>query len=399
MTSSSVSGVEPPEASGAFYVPFGTLTIELGDRAGQLVFDPVAAGAATVTQPLLNQQPCNQVTLGSVTSGVGDLLSLVPLVGGTTGPGDSVQQPGEFFGIQTAGQNCGRQAEVIAANELLEIALGTFDGFNSTVRVRSLTAAVDKKFNNDGNLTVGFDGGTQDLTKSVATGGGIVSISGTDIPGGVFESVTLGSTSNRDNRGLSIGDATLQLVTPSSDYEVAVFCGEKVTESATTANATKATYLRGQNDDKNGPNACEDVGVVVEVQGDKVYWDNSLIGVDGNPQRVQGTITIEWAPVFTEGLTPTQINDKLEREIDYDGPGTAAGTTESLWCESFTNESDFTLPKYSGPGANTNGTTETTDDTAPWCLVSDTRVLRTIDGKPAIVQTEVLAGKGDPWRF
>jgi hypothetical protein len=129
-----------------------------------------------------------------------------------------------------------------------------------------------------------------------------------------------------------------------------------------------------------------------------VFWDNSFVGVDGvTPQAVQGTVRIEWAPVFIGGLTQAEIEAILDREIDYDAGGPAPAT-DTLWCDSFTNESDFDLPFYDGPGANA-------DDTAPWCLVSDERVLtnrtnpETGLSEPAIVQVEKLAGKGDPWRF
>ncbi len=84
LTSTSASGEDFPfpEATDPIYVPFGTLTIELGDRTGQLQFDPAGDGS-NVTQPLLNEQPCNQVTLGANSDGSGnDLLALTPLIGG-----------------------------------------------------------------------------------------------------------------------------------------------------------------------------------------------------------------------------------------------------------------------------------------------------------------------------
>jgi hypothetical protein len=398
LTSTSASGEDFPfpEATDPVYVPFGTLTIELGDRTGQLQFDP-AGGGSNVTQPLLNAQPCNQVTLGDISAGTGDLLALVPLVNGVTGPGDSVQQPGEFLGIQTAGENCGRQAEVIGPAELLEISLGSY--FDSTVFVRSFSAAVDKKFNNDGSLTVGFDGGDQDLQKPVATGGSLVSIADTDIPGGMFTSATFGSTSNRDNRGLSIGDATLELVTLSDDFEVAVDCGEKVTEDGPPITAV---FVRGANDPaaqaaKKNPGPCSDVGVIVQNEIDddfepRLFWDNGAISVvDGTDQAVAAKITIFWQPADVSAAgVPTLI--------DYDAAGTTFGYEDSQYCLSFEEQTvpaddpaDDPIPLYIVDFPPTLG--DDPDD-VPWCTVSRTDQI-TPDGKVLI--TEVKVGQGDPW--
>ncbi len=389
LTSTSASGNEFPfpEATDPIYVPFGTLTIELGDRTGQLVFDPVGTGP-NVTQPLLNEQPCNQVTLGDISAGTGDLLAVVPLVNGVTGPGDSVQQPGEFLGVQTAGENCGRQAEVIGPDELLEISLGSY--FDSTVFVRSFSTAVDKKFNNDGSLTVGFDGGSQTLQKPVATGGSLVSIADSDIPGGMFTSATFGSTSNKDNRGLSIGDATLELVTL-SDFEVAVDCGEKVTEEG----AITAVYVRGANDPDaqaaKGGAPCSEVGVIVENEidddgGPRLFWDNGTTSVvDGTDQAVAAKITIFWqpAPVSAAGA-PTQI--------DYDAEGPDFDWEDSQYCLSFEETTDLAGdPLYTVDFPPTVG--DDPDD-VPWCTVSRTDQI-TPDGKVLI--TEVKVGQGDPW--
>lgn len=392
LTSSGASGQSPPIATDPVYVPFGTLTIELGDRSGQLVFDPAAPGD-DVTQPLLNEQPCNQITLGDISAGTGDLLSLVPLVNGVTGPGDSVQQPGEFLGVQTAGENCGRQAEVIGPDELLEIGLGSH--FNSDVFVRSFGAAVDKKFNNDGDLTVGFDSGPQGLTKDVATGGSLVSITGDEIPGGVFTSATFASTSNKDNRGLSIGDATLELVTLSDEFDVAVFCGEQVPKLGDAGDiAQSATYLRLDNKN-NDP--CEDVGVRVEIQDadattgfeERVFWNNSFTGiVTGSTQRVQAFFTIVWRP--------TADSADLDRTIDYDGDESNGVSGSMLWCDGRDPITGLPiLPPFTGQGAiDVDPSTVGIDLRAPWCLVEDDRNL---DADGLIAQTQTLFGSGDPW--
>jgi hypothetical protein len=390
LTSSGASGQTPPEATDPVYVPYGTLTIELGDRSGQLVFDPAAPGD-DVTQPLLNQQPCNQVTLGDISAGTGDLLSLVPLIGGVdrTGFGDSVQQPGEFLGVQTAGENCGRQAEVIGLDELLEIGLGSY--FGSDVFVRSFSAAVDKKFNNDGKLTVGFDGGGQVLEEPVQTGGSIVSIAGTDIPGGVFTSATFGSTSNRDNRGLSIGDATLELVKLSGDFDVAVDCGQQVAVTGSGLIAETATFVRAENNVNPSylDNDCDEVGVRVQILSDKVFWDNGTTDVNDptSPQDVVGEVTIDFTPI------PVADAAELEREIDFDAGGGTFDFRPLLWCTKYSKSTtvetdgtftiviDVTQPEYP------DGTVAT------WCKVQD---LRNLNGEN-IGQRVVVAGGGDPW--
>jgi hypothetical protein len=45
---------------------------------------------------------------------------------------------------------------------------------------------------------------------------------------------------------------------------------------------------------------------------DFVFWDNDTVDADGKVQRVNATITIEWAPILLASVdAPTQI--------DYDG--------------------------------------------------------------------------------
>jgi hypothetical protein len=168
-----------------------------------------------------------------------------------------------------------------------------------------------------------------------------------------------------------------------------VDCGDDVVDDGETGEiAERATFLRGENGAKT--EVCEDVGVVVEIVGnDWVYWDNSSVGVNGNLQAVQGTVTIDWAPIPV-------ANADLPTEIDYDGPGTEAGFVDRLWCTTFSVQDDVVdgkrivvfdaeLPAYTGPGS-VNGK-------APWCLVSSSQSL---DGDGNVNRTEIFFGAGDP---
>jgi len=184
-------------------------------------------------------------------------------------------------------------------------------------------------------------------------------------------------------------------VTP---WTALVDCGDTVADDGGLGDiAKRAVFLRGENLEKTA--GCEDVGVVVEIVGnDWVYWDNSSVGVNGNSQAVQGRVTIDWSPI------PVAKAD-LPTEIDYDGPGIEGGFVDRLWCESFSIVQDEVvdgkrivrfdaeLPLYSGPGANTNGTPDTADDTAPWCLASSSQSL---DGGGNVNRTEIFFGAGDP---
>lgn len=416
---SSTSGVGaqdgPVEATGPILIPFGTLTIELADGANQYSLVDGVGEDIEPDEEIVTDQPCATVQPGS-----GDLLVLSPTPGSATA--DTVQIRNDALGVNTGGTSCGSSgAAALSGDEQLKIELGPyFDGLDEDVYIVSADLVVTQV--KKGNLLYGLDGGDQ-ISPAI-----VISESPTTVPvepeissvDDLFTSITVASDSRKGNEGLSVADGTsFDLVTLDPDFEVAVDCGEKVTEIGEEGDvADSAVYLRGENETKDEGD-CEDVGVIVnvlpgedfddgsdpDVLGGRVYWDNSFDSVLGNPQAVQGTVTIEWAPVFIEGMTQSQIDDALDRDIDYDGPGTAAGFTDTLWCLSFTDESNFTLPQYAGAGANADGT-------APWCLVSDTRVLTNVDvevsdgaggtttvSKPAIVQTEKLAGKGDPWRL
>lgn len=407
---SAISGVGAQdggiETTDPLFAPYGTLTIELADGVNQYVLDR-ADGTITPPEGIETSQPCATVLPGS-----GDRLILIPSPESETS--DTVQIRNDALGVNTGGTSCGSSsAAALSGDEQLKIELGPdFSQLDPAVYILSVDLRVTQV--KKGNLTYGLDGGDQispaivinESPQSVLIEPEIATVDD------LFTSITIASDSRKDNEGLSVADGTsFELVTLDPDFEFAVDCGEQVTEIGDEGDvADSAIYLRGENETKDEGD-CEDVGVIVNVLpdedfddvsdpdqlGGRVFWDNSFTGVNGNPQAVQGTVTIEWAPVFIEGLTQSQINDALDRKIDYDGDG-PAGFTDTLWCLSYTSESDFTLPPYAGLGANDDGT-------APWCLVSDMRELMdvvnpaTSVAEPAIVQTEKLAGKGDPWRL
>ena len=200
----------------------------------------------------------------------------------------------------------------------------------------------------------------------------------------------------------AVGTSTFTQSNAVTPWTKLVNCGDTVSDNGGLGEIAKtAVFLRGENGAKpTAPAACEDVGVVVEIIGnDWVYWDNSSIGVNGNAQAVRGTVTIDWSPI------PVAKAD-LPTQIDYDGPGGPATFVDRPWCLSYSKSTIFdtvsnktkitftaTLPLYSGPGANTNGTVTIADDTAPWCLVSSSQPL---DGSGNVNRTEVFFGAGDP---
>jgi len=403
----SVSG-EPNVATDPVLIPFGTLTIELGDRDGAVTLDLV--DGPDYEQPIVTQQPCAQVGFGIVAEvgsdvlpSAGNLLTLNPIVKGvTSAPGDTVQLPDDALGVNS-GENCGSPAGLIGPKdiELLEISLGPFfeqfrsDPAEPSVFASSAALVIDKKFRNDGNLTVGYDGGPQGDPISIQVGGETV------VPPspGTFTSVTIGSTSAKESRGLSVaGMTSFDLVARSGDFDVAVDCGEQVPVAGEPGDiATDATYLRLDN--KINPESCQQVGVRVQIQtaaesGDgeaRVFWNNSFAAVNtGDEQTVQAYFTIIWAPAGTADL---------DRVIDYDGdagPGTASSM---LWCDGYDEGGTPVLPAYSGGGAidvDPVPDDGVVDLRAPWCLVEDHRELA-FDGSGQVVQTQVLYGSGDPW--
>ena len=402
VSSMSVSGVVPPTATDAYVAPYGTLTIEISDRAGKVIFNPVGVGLDNVEQAVKTVQPCNKIVFDRIAPGVaGNLIELVPIVRDVRGEPNTVQIPSDGIGVHD-GSNCGTPAGLFGPSEKLEISIGSY--FTSDVSAVSAGLVIGKSSDSDKDLIVQF--GTEVQTRTVAVGGQSLVVKPLTGPG-TFDTLTLSSTAIQKSRGLSVRSGTvLNLVVPSTAFEVAVNCGEQVTQTAGGI-ATSAVFFRGENAVKPGvvPPACADVGASVDIRtgtNAAVFWDNSRIGVDGSTQAVRGTITIEWAPV------PVAAAAALNRQIDYDGDASGVGFLPTLWCESFTSTTALdgkvtlngVLPDYPGVGSvlvdpdGPGAGTLPAELKAPWCLVSDNRVLQ----GGTITQTEVLFGSGDPLR-
>ena len=407
LTSTSASGVDEfPEATDPVFEPYGTLTIEVRDRDGLLTLDyddVTFPSEPTVTQTIVTEQPCAQVGFGPVVrdgvilTEVEMLLALTPIVGGTTTEDDTVQLPDDGIGVNS-GTNCGNPAGVISAGERLEIEPGSFvnpASSDTTVLISSADLVLGKRFNNSGDLLV--DPADPDFPNPIAVQRGVDSVTVT--PATPTPSLTIGSDSSREERGLALqGPTVLELVTLSGDFEVAVSCGEQVTDVGDPGEiAERAVFVRGANDPaKQDPDvACSDVGVTVEIQTDdpatpededRVFWNNGFVSVeDGSDQATSGKITIFWAPApVSSAGQPTQV------DYDAEGPG---DYVDAQFCSSFSEAPSpdgptFTVdfPSYNGPG-NISGE-------APWCVVSRTDV---INGDGLVERTEVMVGKGDPY--
>jgi hypothetical protein len=199
---------------------------------------------------------------------------------------------------------------------------------------------------------------------------------------------------------------------PVTTFALPVDCGATVQATATGAIATKVLFQRGENENKPGEGVAEDcleVDATVEIVNDPespdgvtdyVFWDNTFEDINGDIQRVNATVTINWTPVLAEDAV------ELNRLIDYDGPTGDGPYRETLWCESFEQTDDdpvtyaAILPDWTYPAeTGTQGSIIVIENgvevrKAPWCLVSDTRVQQ----GGLISQTEVLFGSGDPSR-
>lgn len=407
LTSPSASGGDFPEATDPIFQPYGTLTITVGDRDGLLTLDyddTRFPGKADVTQAIVTEQPCAQVGFGPLVGAdpadpgfSGTLLALTPIVGGTTTADDTVQLPDDGIGVNS-GTNCGNPAGVISVSERLVIEPGSFlnpDPSATNVLIGSADLVLGKRFNNSGDLVV--EPADELLSNPIAVQRGVDTVTVT--PAAPTPSLIIGSDSNRNERGLALqGPTVLELVTPSDEFEVAVDCGEQVTDVGDPGEiAELAVFVRGANDpDKQDPAVpCSQVGVTVEIETDdpntpededRVFWTNGFVSVeDGSDQATSGKITIFWAPAdISSAGQPTQI------DYDAEGPG---DYVDAQFCESFSEAPSldgplFTVdfPPYAGPG-NIGGE-------APWCVVSRTDV---INGDGEVERTEVMVGKGDPW--
>ena len=195
-------------------VSYGTLTLNLTDRAGSLTFVRAPGfGGGTFTQALGVATPCSTLISGPIVgpgtppAGV-NLLNFDAAVDGGFAP--NVQLPSNSIGV-TDGANCGEPSGLVGPGETLTLALGGF--LPTDVVVSTGTLQIGKSRGSDGNLLVAYDGanfGT--ATIGVAVGGEAITVADAD---GKFKSISIRSTASQSSRGLSLRSNTvLTLVAP-----------------------------------------------------------------------------------------------------------------------------------------------------------------------------------------
>lgn len=385
VTSLTVSGqsTAPPT------VPYGTLTIDVTNRAGSVTL--ALLDGTVYSQPIVTTQPCATLALGAITDGTvtypGTLLDFTPIAGSSA----SVQIPGNGIGVES-GQNCGTPAGLLGPGEKLKMSLGSFAAYDTNeVTVGSAALKIGRSSSADPkDLKVLFDTATTESTFPVTVGVSTVQL------GEFTSSITIRSTASQNSRGLSLrGQTSFALVAP-IPYAEAVDCSDDpvpAEDVATTGSAAQdATFTRGDNNDGEGgvtQIGCEDIGVTLQIDEDGVFLDKGTVGIfTGAPQDVNSILDVTWTPV-----DPVENADDLDREINFfpDEGGPYDIFVPVQWCVSSALV-DGTLTAVHPDAPSELAEAFPPDGKVPWCLVSDERVL-TDDG---IVQVQQYHGKGDP---
>lgn len=156
-------------------------------------------------------------------------------------------------------------------------------------------------------------------------------------------------------------------------------------------------YVRFPNKGETAcPAAADDLEIGVEVQAkqydtltklDDVFVNNSSTSANGTAQAVRARLEIVWV-VETAGKTAAQVEAELARDIDVN-PADATPEVPVVYCQNVPAAVSFAPldPTVTSALVHPAG--------APWCLISDTRV---VNGT-TIEQTQVYSGNGDPqWR-
>ena len=183
------------------------------------------------------------------------------------------------------------------------------------------------------------------------------------------------------------------------EFEVALACNESLDAEQGDA-ATSATFFRLANGDKSEEEdvedeaGCADIGAIIEIRSDYVFWNNSATGVNGVFQDPRALVTITWTGIDQDrpdGLQ-TFIDYFAEEAPDVDDPDFGY---LMQWCESWDGE-EAVMPI--GP-LKRNGEPETgvfDEDRVPWCLVS---VDVQLDDQGKLILTQVIYGSGDPGKW
>ena len=392
-------------------VPYGTITIDLFDRSGLVTFDPVAAGAPTLTQALGVATPCSTLVTSAITDPADPHGASIPGTflnfTGTGGTNPNVQLPGSGIGV-TDGANCGEPAGLFGPGETLTLTLGDyFVGGDDGPKVDTATLNIGKTRSPDGSLRVAYGGGSFGPAISIGNSGQFVDVGGPSVAD--FTSISLRSTATQSSRGLSLKTSTVfDLVAP-LDFDAAIDCGDSYSDSGSGRSLTFDRVLNGKSVDP-----CEDVGVTLKF-GDETAtatWDNGTTGIfNGTDQDVRGFVTLTW-----EGVPSSEFAG-LQTSINYDGLE-AGPFFPTVWCASWNGATtvldgasaerplgDFPLRFAEGvvPSGLVDGNGVVTpaalaeDENfelgpVPWCLVDNSEVL---DGDE-VVQTQILYGGGDP---
>ncbi len=211
---------------------------------------------------------------------------------------------------------------------------------------------------------------------------------------------------NRNSKGTF--DSIFHLVSAQS-FEYTVGCADVVAASGDLdgVNSTNdpladslvqsIQYVRFPNKGETTcPVGAADKAIGVEVQAsqydtltklDDVFVNNSSTSADGTLQNVRARLEIVWV-VETAGKSVAAVEAELARDIDID-PADATPGVPVVYCAS------VPAAVSAAPLDPTVTDALVHPAGAPWCLISDTRV---VNGT-TIVQTQVYSGNGDPqWR-
>ncbi len=213
---------------------------------------------------------------------------------------------------------------------------------------------------------------------------------------------------NRNSKGTF--DSIFHLVSAES-FEYTVGCADVVAadnaadglnstdDAATDSLVQSIQYVRFPNKGEAGCPANPDPAATkigVEIQAsqydtltklDDVFVNNSSTSADGTLQNVRARLEIVWV-VETAGKSVAAVEAELARDIDID-PADATPGVPVVYCAS------VPAAVSAAPLDPTVTAAIVHPAGAPWCLISDTRV---VNGT-TIVQTQVYSGNGDPqWR-
>jgi hypothetical protein len=369
----------------------GVLRLHLAGSGGTITFTPNGASVPTATQAVTVTGKCGASTTGPLAS--------LTIVGGTQGMGLVTNG----LGIRQK-NTCSSAEGRTGGAERLTLALGA--KFADDVFVADAELDIEGKFN--AALSVSLDGGsavTKPLVNASDNGpdSGLgdndrVLISETQANVERFRAMTLGAATGEVSLegggdasyaqyqgsgrvgpiGTALGsaDSVFRLVRV-HEFADDLFCQETKTATLIGGSATSAGITRLPN---SGGQACEDVGVTLEILDAGVRLDKGTTGLNtGTPQNVNALVDIAWTAETANVQMPV-------RQINFT-PDDPTKWENVKWCLSWNPVTQTATHPPDGrfPGG-----------VLPWCLVDDHVVLQ---GDGTVVQTQKYHGDGDPmWR-